>query len=753
MMILVLMRAITHATFVMLLMNWLPLMKKSGDCVMNSNKQDQSVIFRYGYDTLLTILMSVGVGLLGSVILMVLVLLLTPSAYASGEEQYTGYFVRKSDTSQGSLLFKTEQPGIYLSAPAVKTDVRIKVSGMLARAKVTQTFRNPTRHWLEGLYVFPLPSESAVDTLRMQVGERVIEGVIKEREEAKRTYVRAKHEGRKATLIEQERSNLFSNSVANIGPGEEIKVEIEYQHVVNYQDGKFSLRFPMVVAPRYIPGKPVSRQTDGGGWAFDTTLVKDASRITPPVSSTDYVPGNPITMNISLDAGITLASVDSSYHEVNVSQSSGKYHITFNNREYAKRDFELVWTPDIRNQPQAALFTQRLRGEDYALLMVMPPNRDSGYTAHMPREVTYIIDTSGSMAGSSIRQAKSALHLALQRLRDNDRFNIIEFNTETRSLYHRPMPVTAAALAEARAYVHRLNAGGGTEIRPALEAALRPSNQRGLQRLRQVIFITDGSVGNEAELFGYIKDNIHDQRLFTIGIGSAPNSHFMKRAASFGRGSYTYIGKVSEVSDKMASLFKRIDNPVLTDIHIDWKSRSVVQWPRRVTDLYQGDPIIVTAKLSTLDKYIVVNGNHAGKPWQASVPTSISDSSDGISKLWARNHISVLMDRLYQGDDRNKIKNEVINVALQHHLVSKFTSLVAVDVTPTRPLDESVHKRSVLVNLPDGWKHEAVLAGLPATATPARELVLWGLLSVLLALSISLYLYLGLKKVIPHEKK
>lgn len=720
---------------------------------MNSNKQGKSVIFRHGYDTVVTILMSVGVGLLGSIILMVLVLLLSPSVYADSSEQYAGYFVRKSDTSQGGLLFKTEQSGIYLAAPVVNTDVRISVSGMLARAKVTQTFRNPTRNWLEGVYVFPLPSDSAVDTLRMQVGERIIEGVVKERQEAKKTYARAKREGRKATLVEQERSNLFTNSVANIGPGEEIKVEIEYQHIVSYQEGEFSLRFPMVVAPRYIPGKPVSRQTDGGGWAFDTTHVADASRITPPVSSNDYVPTNPITMNIFLDPGITLASVDSSYHKIKVNQASGKYHIAFNQREYAKRDFELVWKPDVRSQPQAALFTQRLRGEDYALLMVMPPNRDSDYKAHMPREVTYIIDTSGSMAGSSIRQAKSALHLALQRLRDNDMFNIIDFNTETHSLYHRPMPVTAATLAEARAYVHRLHAGGGTEIRPALEVALRPSNRRGLQRLRQVIFITDGSVGNEAELFGFIKDKINDQRLFTIGIGSAPNSHFMKRAASFGRGSYTYIGKVSEVSDKMASLFRRIDNPVLTDIRIDWNTPSVTQWPRRITDLYQGDPIVVTAKLSALDKEIVVHGNHAGKSWRVAVPTSISDSSDGISKLWARNHIAVLMDRIYEGADRNTVKNEIINVALHHHLVSKFTSLVAVDVTPTRPLDESASRRSVLVNLPDGWKHEAVLAGLPATATPARELIMWGLLSVLLALSILLYLYLGFRKVVRHEKK
>ncbi len=720
---------------------------------MNSNKRVQPVMFRHGYDMIITILMSVGVGLLGSMILMVLVLLLTPSAYADSSEQYTGYFVRKSDTSQGSLLFKTEQPGIYLAAPVVNTDVRINVSGILARVRVIQTFRNPTRNWLEGVYVFPLPDESAVDTLRMHIGERIIEGVIKEKEKARRTYARAKREGRKATLVEQERSNMFTNSVANIGPGEVVKVEIEYQHVVSYQDGKFSLRFPMVVAPRYIPGKPLNRQADGGGWAFDTTRVNDASRITPPVITSDYVPVNPITMNIVLDAGITLASVDSSYHEVSVSQSSGKYHITFNNREYAKRDFELVWVPDIRSQPQAALFSQRLNGEDYALLMVMPPNRDTGYTTHMPREVTYIIDTSGSMAGSSIRQAKSALHLALQRLRDNDLFNIIEFNTETHSLYHRPMPVTAATLAEARAYVHRLNAGGGTEIRPALEAALRPSNQRGLQRLRQVVFITDGSVGNEAELFGYIKDNIRDQRLFTVGIGSAPNSHFMKRAAAFGRGSYTYIGKVTEVSDKMASLFNRIDNPVLTDIDIDWQSRSVVQWPGRVIDLYQGEPVIVTAKLPALGKHIVVNGNHAGKPWQISVPTTISDSKDGISKLWARNHISELMDRLYQGADRNMIKEKVIKVALQHHLVSKFTSLVAVDVTPSRPLDESVSKRSVLVNLPAGWKHEAVLSGLPATATPAREYMLWGLLSVLFAISIFLYLYLLFGNVVPHEKK
>lgn len=696
----------------------------------------------------ITLFMSIGVGLLGSIVMIGLVLIMSSPAEAKfPDEQYAGYYVRKQDTSHGSLLLRTEQEGIYLAAPALKTEVTIQVTGMVARAKVLQTFRNPTRSWVEGVYVFPLPDEAAVDTLRMHVGDRIIEGMIKERTEAKRIYNKAKREGRRTSLVEQERPNLFSNSVANIGPGEEIQVEIHYQQQIKYQQGAFSLRFPMVAAPRYIPGRLTenSTQNSGHGWAFDTDQVKDASRITPPVLPPREQAVNPITMNITLNPGITLASVDSTYHKVDINREGGRYHLMFTQAEYASRDFELVWRPDVHRQPQAALFTERLAGEDYALLMVMPPNEKSESLHYVPREVTYVIDTSGSMAGASIQQARAALLLALQRLREGDYFNIIEFNSETYTLYKQPVPVTTATITRASAYVHALKARGGTEMWPALQAALSAPVTANKDSLRQVIFITDGSVGNEAELFKFIKDNIGARRLFTVGIGSAPNSHFMQRAASFGRGTYTYIGAVAEVSAKMSALFNRIDNPLLTDIQVNWQSPGVVQWPEKVADLYLGDPIMLTAKLSAMGENVVVSGIYAGRPWQLSVPASISDSSSGVNKLWARNQIASLMSKLYEGSAKDEIMHEVIDVALRHHLVSKYTSLVAVDVTPARPEGQLLTSSAVPVNLPEGWRHEAVFRGLPATATSANEYLLYAGLAVTMLVLVLLYLLYGFR--------
>jgi Ca-activated chloride channel family protein len=417
----------------------------------------------------------------------------------------------------------------------------------------------------------------------------------------------------------------------------------------------------------------------------------------------------------------------------------------FSQLEYARRDFELVWRPDVRQQPQAALFTERMAGEDYALLMVMPPGEESSSLDYVPREVTYVIDTSGSMAGASIQQAKAALLLALQRLREGDFFNIVEFNTNTYTLYKQPVPATKATIRKASDYVQALRANGGTEMRSALETALAAPARTGKDSLRQVIFITDGSVGNEAELFKLIKDNIGTRRLFTVGIGSAPNSHFMQRAASFGRGTYTYIGTAAEVNEKMSALFSRIDNPLLTDIHIDWKSPSVAQWPEKVADLYLGEPIIVTAKLSAIGNNVVVSGNYAGKPWQRSVSTAIGDTSSGVNKVWARSQITSLMNKLYEGMAKDEIRHAVIDVALHHHLVSTYTSLVAVDITPTRHEGEHLSKTTVPVNLPEGWKHEAVFSGLPATATSANEYLLLGSLAVAMLVLILLYLFYGFR--------
>ena len=585
----------------------------------------------------------------------------------------------------GGLRLKDGNGG-QVNAPLLFTDVHMDITGMTARVQVRQRFANPSAEWREGVYVFPLPEKAAVDHLSMQIGERVIEGLIKERSEARRTYEAAKGEGRKTTLIEQERPNMFTTSVANIGPNEEIVVAIEYQEALRYDEGSFSLRFPLAITPRYIPGLPLVSATPGLGWAAATQQVLDADRITPPVVNRRDGYVNPVTITIDLDAGFGLSRLSSAYHPMKIEEKPGhRYHLTLAEGPVpAARDFELSWTPDVGSAPGAAFFTETKGGKTYALLMALPPSAPAADGPRSPREITYIIDTSGSMEGVSMTQAREGLSMALDRLQPGDRFNVIEFNSISIPLFTAPMPVDATTLQKARQFVARLSARGGTEMLPALKLALDVDTPATM--LRQVVFLTDGSVGNEDEILKFIHDRIGDRRLFTVGIGPAPNTFFMTRAAQFGRGTFTYIGDVREVKAKMTALFRKLEQPALTDITVDWPAGADV-WPKVIPDLYAGEPVVVTAQynVNAVAGNVALAGRRGGTMWGTLLPVTDQVPHAGVGVLWARARISALMDAGRNGAPEEDIRAAVLDVALTHHLVSKYTSLVAVDVTPTKP--------------------------------------------------------------------
>ncbi len=640
------------------------------------------------------------------------------------------------DVSQGSLLFQNES-GRYHQAITLNTDVSLYVSGLIVRAKVRQTFKNESDVWVEGVYVFPLPEDAAVDHMRMQIGERIIEAKIKEREEAKRSYDQARQAGKKAALIEQERPNLFTNSVANIGPQETVTIEIEYQQQLRYDAGQFRLRFPMAITPRYIPGAALPQQEtvsqfNGLGWAINTDQVPDASRITPPVWQGEGKI-NPISLSIELNAGFPLTELSSPYHAIQTSQHNGIHHITLaDEQSYADRDFELSWTPQAGQAPRAALFTEQQGTELYHLLMVLPPQLEQGSRQRLPREVIYIIDTSGSMSGTSIQQARQALLLALGRLQSSDSFNVIAFNSTTAQLFSQAQPASSHNLQAAGAYVKSLRANGGTNMRPALEAALQ--NHDETSSLRQIVFLTDGSVGNESALFSLIHQGLGQSRLFTIGIGSAPNSHFMSKAAQFGRGTFTYIGDVSEVQNKMQALFQKLETPVMSQLMADFGNATAEVYPKRLPDLYAGEPLIISAKTDLNNQNVIISGQRQQSAWQNTLQLDQGMQGQGIGSLWARRKIADLMDQQHEGTNKQDIKQQIIATALQHHLVSKHTSLVAIDVTPARPHSETLEHQAMPVNLPHGQVQAKIFGLRPKTATAAPLHLLLGTLLLLLTL-------------------
>ena len=634
--------------------------------------------------------------------------------------------VTLQDPKSGELLFRTDSAGQYVVAPTVETEVAIQVTGMVARTKVSQAFQNAGSEFVEGIYVFPLPEKAAVDHLSMQVGTRVIEGEVREKADARRTYERAKSQGRKAALVEQQRPNLFTSSVAHIGPGETVRVTIEYQQALAYDGGQYKLRFPLAVTPRYVPAVAKANAIDGEV----VTPTSDDAPVLSPAYATARVGGpvNPVDIAVLIDAGVPVANVASSYHEAALQKAAdGRIGVTLvKEQEEADHDFELTWTLAGGATPQGALFRERVGANEYGLVMLVPPQpelAEKAAASAIARETILVIDTSGSMEGPSIQQARAAVAQALESLTPRDRFNVVEFNSILRPFSPYSVPATSANVSAAKEWVAQLHAGGGTEMEPALSFALGGEPQPGY--LKQVVFMTDGGVSNEDALFRLIAQKLGNARLFTVGIGSAPNSHFMTKAAEFGRGTFTYIGNVREVRQKMGALFAKIEAPVLQDVSIAWPDGSPVEtFPARIPDLYLGEPIVVTAKAASLAGTLIVSGKRGNQPWSVALTPSASQS--GVGALWARAKIASLLDEVVRGADVASVRPAVVQVALEHHLVSPYTSLVAVDVTPTGPAFAKT--AMVRSSLPRGFGDTA--GTLPQTDTEATLELLLGLIAL-----------------------
>ena len=655
----------------------------------------------------------------------VLFVLLAYSPAPAAEE------LRPADLQSGSLLLRMKNG--YSTATLLNTDVDMQISGMVARVSVRQEFENTGSNWVEGVYVFPLPDKAAVDRLRLYIGERFIEGDIQEKLKARETYEKAKSAGKKTSLVEQQRANLFTTSVANIAPGERVVVEIEYLEDVRFENGEFSLRFPMTLTPRYVPGTPLPDRT-GSGWSPDTDRVTDASAITPPQVTASNA--HRVTLSASVNAGVALELIASRYHPVEIAEVDSHYAVSLLQPDVPMdHDFELLWRPVPASTPRAMAFREDIGERSYAMLMLLPPDQDRLPQAGMARETIFIIDTSGSMHGVSIAQAKRALQLALDGLTPADRFNVVEFNSVTRSLYPHSVEATVANLDAAQKFVAALSANGGTEMRPALRFALAspPSESH----LRQVVFITDGSVGYEDEMFSMIEEKLGAARLFTVGIGSAPNSWFMRKAAQAGKGSYTFISALHEVQEKMDRLFRKLQQPQVTDIQVHWPSGVLVDdYPDAIPDLYAGEPVVMKAEIAgpiAPGSVVEIAGNGIDGAWVRTLRLDPEEVSPGAGALWARAKIDDLMDRERRSQDTDELRQSIVDVAIAHHLVSKYTSLVAVDKTPSRPADATLAQEGVANLLPYGQSANA-LFGFPATSTSGPLLRWSGGLTLLLGL-------------------
>ncbi|SDV99758.1 marine proteobacterial sortase target protein [Marinobacter mobilis] len=637
----------------------------------------------------------------------------------------------------GAFHFVDDAGHWQTPATLLTTEYQVTVSGLIADTRLVQRFANTSQQWREGVYVFPLPDNASVYGLTMTAGERVIVGEIHTREDATEQYENARREGRQAAKVEQQRPNLFTTRLANIPPGETVLVELHYQQSVRYQSGEFELRLPTTLTPRYMPGELLPDQPASwqGGWATATSEVPDADQISPfTVAEGDVAAGSHrARVELTLNAGLPIATVTSPSHSLNSVWVDDEVSVTPQAGEILMdRDLIVRWTPQRGQAPSAALFHQSWQGEDYLLALVVPGVNGE---ALLPRELVFVIDTSGSMAGASIRQARASLLRGLETLGPDDRFNVIQFNSQTEQLFMAARPADSANLARARRYVSELTADGGTEMAPALAAALHHDNSEAASGyVRQVVFITDGAVGNEQRLFSQISRQLGDSRLFTVAIGSAPNMHFMREAARFGRGTYTAINDLGGVSGPLDELFRKMEAPVMTAIQTRWPDgfTATEALPQRPGDLFLGEPLVQVVRGQLKGGELEARGRLPdGREWQQQLALANAAPAQGLHRYWARARIDSLMDQSLSGQVSEDVRGEVTGLGLAHQLVTRYTSFVAVDRTPVRPLDENLETDQLPTLAPAG--SEASMLRYPQTATWWPLLTATGLLGLMFA--------------------
>ena len=589
-----------------------------------------------------------------------------------------------SETS-GSLTALDGQGKARGLCPLKHTEVNAEISGFISRVTVTQHFENPFKEKIEAVYAFPLPANAAVDDMTMIVGERTVRGKILAREEARAVYDAAKASGQVAGLLDQERPNMFTQSVANIVPGAQVKITISYVETLSYVNGAYEFVFPMVVGPRYVPGTPTETPSQGNGFAPDTNRVPDGSRITPPTLAPGMRSGHDISLDVKVDAGLIIDGLDSKTHDLDIQRPdprSARLRLK-ENSTIPNKDFILRY--DIATRAiQDAVLTHRSSKGGFFTMILQPPERIAPEDV-TPKELVFVLDTSGSMNGFPIEKAKETMKLALDNLYSSDTFNLITFAGDTHILFPEPVPATSQNLRKAQAFLNSRSSGGGTEMMKAIKAALSPSDDQ--SHVRIVCFMTDGYVGNDMEIIAEIQKH-QNARVFAFGIGSSVNRFLLDKMADAGRGEVEYVNLNDDGSAAARRFHERVRNPLLTDISIEWNGLPVADvYPQRIPDLFGAKPVVVTGRYTSAGRATIrLKGKMAGQDFVREIPVELPEtmaSHDVLASLWARARVDNLMGQdingAQYGNMRAELKDTITQLGIEYRLMTQFTSFVAVE--------------------------------------------------------------------------
>ena len=620
---------------------------------------------------------------------------------------------------------KATTPNANPCFPLEETRVEANIAGVLARVRVTQVFRNPYSNRLEASYVFPMPENCAVDAYSFQIGERIVMGEVKEKEEARKVYQQARDDGRKAALLEQERANVFTQSIANIPPNSVIVVNIEYVHPLEIDENRYVFRFPMTVAPRYIPGTPISRPNVGRGWAADTDQVPDASRITPDVLPAGQRNGNDVFVTVKIDGGMPIQKIIPVTHELDIQNTSEtEAVVTLKNQStIADKDLVIEYQLAGESSTLASLVHRESEETEGYVMLALQPKWSIEPTEITPREVHLVLDTSGSMQGAAISQLRQFAEHILDHLNPQDEFQLIAFNNQSKAFQPAPVPATSVNIEAGKQFIRSLKAGGGTKLLPALQLALGDGCHESTPP-RYLILMSDALVGNDHSILRYIQDpKFQDARVFPVAFGAAPNDYLINRAAELGRGFSLQVTN-QDNAPALANRFNELTSlPYMTDLQIDWGGLSVRdQVPARLPDLYAGKPLIVLARYDQSgSETITLKGNVLGQAIQLKLELELpgqAPSHDAIPSVWARQRIRQIWNRNV-GNETPQSQLEITELGLQHQLVTQYTSFVAVEKELSEVPQGNLISEVVPNMMPDGMTKNSNTGSRSTANTPA----------------------------------
>ena len=612
----------------------------------------------------------------------------------------------------GTLVRKISGTNDYEIIPQIETDIMIDIQGMVSNTILEQKFINKSDKAIEAMYVFPLNHKAAIHDMYFIVDNRIVRSQIEEKKEAKKKYTQAKKDGKRTSLLNQERPNMFTQSIANIMPNDSIIVRVKYVEELSYKNKEFELRLPLAITPRYtMEDSSTELKIKTGNLKKISSKIEDSKNIKPPFIPSNIPSARGTSIEINLDAGFSIKEVKASHQIVKQKISDKKIKIKLlKDRIIPDQDFTLNYTIQDKDEPQISTFFSEKDGEDYYMIMAIPPNPKKN-KSYIPKEMTFVIDVSGSMNGNNIKYAKMSVLEALDKLNPKDYFNIIAFDDNTYHFRYNPILANEKNILEGMNFINELKGGGGTQALPALAWAL--DEQHNSDYIKMIIFISDGALGYENEVFKLLDSSLKDARVFSINIGYSPNSFLLEKIATMSRGSSIYIKNNTNIISEIGKLIDKINNPIISDIKIKLDDNADL-YPNPINDLYHNEPILVFGKSNDLKNKITIEGRTSRGKYKETFRIKKRKLKENASVpiLWARKKIEYLMNdyRLQYNKSSQKkddLKNQIIEISKKYNILSKFTSFIAIEDIISNNTGELL-SGSVPIELPKNWEYKKV---------------------------------------------